>query len=143
MISCEITLRECWCAEKALLFRFSFTADKKSPLAAAVPTSGMSGRLTSAFHVIMSLAVQHHGKSRVRLGRVWREGDVHHFAEWSVNTMLDSDMRHAYYEGSNKDMTVRLFMHPIGTYRKLLKQRALDDGMVQLRSDALIRGPKR
>ena len=53
----------------------------------------------------MSLAVQHHGKSRVRLGRVWREGNVHHFCEWSVNCMLDSDMAHAYYSGSNKDMT--------------------------------------
>ncbi len=35
------------------------------------------------------LALHHHGKSKVRLGRVWREGNTHHFVEWSVNTMLD------------------------------------------------------
>lgn len=46
-----------------------------------------------------------HGKSRVRLGRTWREGDVHHFAEWTVHTMLESDMAHAFLEGSNTDMT--------------------------------------
>lgn len=46
-----------------------------------------------------------HGKSRVRLGRTWREGDVHHFVEWTVRTMLESDMAHAFIEGSNTDMT--------------------------------------
>ena len=46
-----------------------------------------------------------HGKSRVRLGRTWREGDVHHFVEWTVRTMLESDMAHAFIEGSNADMT--------------------------------------
>ena len=46
-----------------------------------------------------------HGKSRVRLGRTWREGDVHHFVEWTVHTMLESDMAHAFIEGSNTDMT--------------------------------------
>ena len=46
-----------------------------------------------------------HGKSRVRLGRTWREGDVHHFVEWTVQTMLESDMAHAFIEGSNTDMT--------------------------------------
>lgn len=59
----------------------------------------------------MSLAVQHHGKSKVRLGRVWREGNVHHFVEWSVNTMIDSDMAHAYLKGSNEDMTSIDFRH--------------------------------
>ncbi|EIE26572.1 urate oxidase II [Coccomyxa subellipsoidea C-169] len=46
-----------------------------------------------------------HGKSRVRLGRTWREGDVHHFVEWTVHTMLESDMAHAFLDGSNTDMT--------------------------------------
>jgi hypothetical protein len=46
-----------------------------------------------------------HGKSRVRLGRTWREGDVHYFVEWTVHTMLESDMAHAFLEGSNADMT--------------------------------------
>ena len=46
-----------------------------------------------------------HGKSRVSLGRTWREGDVHYFVEWTVNTMLESDMAHAFLEGSNTDMT--------------------------------------
>lgn len=48
---------------------------------------------------------QLHGKSKVRVGRVWREGNVHHFAEWSVNTMLESPMEHAYIKGDNKGMT--------------------------------------
>jgi hypothetical protein len=52
-----------------------------------------------------SLALHHHGKSRVRVGRVWREGDVHHMVEWTVNTMLDSDMEHAFMFGDNTGMT--------------------------------------
>lgn len=52
----------------------------------------------------MSLSWQHHGKSRVRLGRVWKEGSVHHFVEWQVQSMLESDMSHAYVQGSNKGM---------------------------------------
>ena len=51
------------------------------------------------------LSMQHHGKSKVRLGRVWREGNVHHMVEWNVNTMLDSDMAHAYVKGTNTGMT--------------------------------------
>lgn len=42
------------------------------------------------------LAFHQHGKSRVRVARVWREGAVHHFAEWTVNTMLESAMEHSY-----------------------------------------------
>lgn len=38
------------------------------------------------------LAMQQHGKAKVRVGRVWREGNVHHFFEWNVNTMLESPM---------------------------------------------------
>ena len=51
------------------------------------------------------LGAQHHGKGKVRLGRTWREGDKHYFVEWRVQSMLESDMAHAYYQGSNKDMT--------------------------------------
>ena len=52
-----------------------------------------------------ALKEHQHGKSRVRLGRTWREGDVHHFVEWTVHTMLESDMARAFTEGSNTDMT--------------------------------------
>ncbi|KAK9815848.1 hypothetical protein WJX72_010739 [[Myrmecia] bisecta] len=51
------------------------------------------------------LAEHQHGKGRVRLGRVWREGAVHHMVEWTVSTMLESDMAHAFTTGSNKGMT--------------------------------------
>ena len=51
------------------------------------------------------LGVQQHGKGKVRLGRTWREGNKHYFVEWRVQAMHESDMAHAYYEGSNKDMT--------------------------------------
>lgn len=52
-----------------------------------------------------SLVLHHHGKSKVRVGRVWREGDVHHMVEWTVNTMVDSDMEHAFLFGDNTGMT--------------------------------------
>lgn len=51
------------------------------------------------------LAEQQHGKLRVRLGRTWREGQTHHFVEWNVSTTLESDMAHAYHDGTNTDMT--------------------------------------
>lgn len=51
------------------------------------------------------LPFHHHGKSKVRLGRVWREGNVHHMVEWSVNTMIESDMEHAFLKGDNTGMT--------------------------------------
>lgn len=52
-----------------------------------------------------NLAVHHHGKSKVRVGRVWREGNVHHMVEWCVNTMVDSDMERAFTDGDNTGMT--------------------------------------
>lgn len=52
-----------------------------------------------------TLSLHQHGKSRVRLGRVWREGDVHHFVEWMVHTMIESDMEHAFIDGDNTGMT--------------------------------------
>ena len=51
------------------------------------------------------LAAQQHGKSRVRVGRVWRDGARHTFVEWTVDTMLESDMAHAYKSPSNAGMT--------------------------------------
>ena len=52
-----------------------------------------------------TLANHQHGKSKVRLGRVWREGSKHYFVEWDVNVMLVSDMAHAFKEGTNTNMT--------------------------------------
>lgn len=51
------------------------------------------------------LAEHQHGKSKVRLGRVWRHGNKHYFVEWSVDVMLESDMSHAFQIGTNTDMT--------------------------------------
>ena len=51
------------------------------------------------------LGKHQHGKSKVRVGRVWRDGHKHIFKEWSVDTVLESDMAHAYREGSNEGMT--------------------------------------
>lgn len=47
-----------------------------------------------------ALPVHQHGKSKVRLGRTWREGNVHHFVEWNVHTMLESPMEHAFIKVS-------------------------------------------
>lgn len=51
------------------------------------------------------LAEHQHGKSRVRVARTWREGNVHHFVEWNVQTTLESDMAHSFIVGTNTDMT--------------------------------------
>jgi hypothetical protein len=60
---------------------------------------------TLASPKMAQLVGHQHGKSNVRLGRVWREGTVHTFVEWTVSTVLESDMAHAYLEGSNEGMT--------------------------------------
>lgn len=52
-----------------------------------------------------TLSAHQHGKGKIRVARVWRDGDKHHFSEWSVNTMLESDMGHAYLTDSNMGMT--------------------------------------
>lgn len=52
-----------------------------------------------------ALPFHQHGKSKVRVGRVWRDGNVHHMVEWNVNVMLESDMEHAYLNGDNTGMT--------------------------------------
>ena len=46
-----------------------------------------------------------HGKSRVRVARTWREGATHHFVEWNVEVIIESDMAHAYKTPSNEGMT--------------------------------------
>ena len=46
-----------------------------------------------------------HGKSRVRVARTWREGAIHHFVEWNVDVIIESDMAHAYKTSSNEGMT--------------------------------------
>eukprot|EP00201_Polytomella_parva_P021528 CAMPEP_0175042350 /NCGR_PEP_ID=MMETSP0052_2-20121109/2510_1 /TAXON_ID=51329 ORGANISM="Polytomella parva, Strain SAG 63-3" /NCGR_SAMPLE_ID=MMETSP0052_2 /ASSEMBLY_ACC=CAM_ASM_000194 /LENGTH=301 /DNA_ID=CAMNT_0016305143 /DNA_START=64 /DNA_END=969 /DNA_ORIENTATION=- len=51
------------------------------------------------------LPFHQHGKGKVRLGRTWREGNVHHFVEWNVFTMIESPMEHAFYTESNEGMT--------------------------------------
>jgi len=52
-----------------------------------------------------TLASHQHGKARVRLARVWRDGGRHAFVEWSVDVMLESDMAHAFLTASNAGMT--------------------------------------
>ena len=52
-----------------------------------------------------TLANHQHGKGKVRLGRVWRQGSKHYFVEWEVNVMVESDMAHAFKEGTNTNMT--------------------------------------
>ena len=53
-----------------------------------------------------TLKEHHHGKSRVRVGRRWVGNDGREdFVEWTVDTLLESDMAHAFTEGSNADMT--------------------------------------
>ncbi|XP_075083735.1 uricase-2 isozyme 1-like isoform X1 [Nicotiana tabacum] len=48
---------------------------------------------------------QRHGKSRVRVARVWKSHDgKYHFAEWSVNISLLSDCLPAYVAGDNSDI---------------------------------------
>lgn len=48
---------------------------------------------------------QRHGKSRVRVGRIWREPNGrHHFVEWNVSISLLSDCRPAYTRADNSDI---------------------------------------
>lgn len=61
----------------------------------------MKGKSSEAF-----LERHQHGKSRVRVARVWRGADGKNvFAEYQVQTTLLSAMEHAYVEGSNEGMT--------------------------------------
>ncbi|CAI9759835.1 unnamed protein product [Fraxinus pennsylvanica] len=48
---------------------------------------------------------QRHGKSRVRVGRVWKdENGRHHFVEWNVSISLLSDCLPAYVNADNSDI---------------------------------------
>ena len=51
------------------------------------------------------LALHQHGKGKVRVARKWVEDNKHYLVEWSVNTMLESDMSHSFLHGSNEGMT--------------------------------------
>jgi urate oxidase len=54
----------------------------------------------------MHLAKHCHGKSRVRVARVWRDaGGQQHVVEWVVNVLLESAMAQAYLAGDNSGMT--------------------------------------
>jgi len=56
----------------------------------------------SAHHLVKHC----HGKSRVRVARVWRSGSgLHHFAEWTVEVLLESAMAAAFLHGDNSGMT--------------------------------------
>lgn len=60
----------------------------------------------SAYKDIAHLALHQHGKSRVRVGRVWRlPSGEHVFVEWQVATVLESDMERAFTDGDNTGMT--------------------------------------
>lgn len=49
---------------------------------------------------------QRHGKSRVRVARVWKsKEDGHHFfVEWNVSISLESNCIPAYVRGDNSDI---------------------------------------
>ncbi|KAI3925700.1 hypothetical protein MKW92_049882 [Papaver armeniacum] len=48
---------------------------------------------------------QKHGKSRVRVGKIWRKEDGNHFfVEWNVNISLLSDCLPAYVRDDNSDI---------------------------------------
>eukprot|EP00271_Cylindrocystis_brebissonii_P003324 TRINITY_DN14159_c0_g1_i1.p1 TRINITY_DN14159_c0_g1~~TRINITY_DN14159_c0_g1_i1.p1 ORF type:complete len:302 (+),score=50.63 TRINITY_DN14159_c0_g1_i1:227-1132(+) len=45
-----------------------------------------------------------HGKSRVRVARVWRDGPVHSIVEWNVNISLLSEAETAFLDGDNSNL---------------------------------------
>lgn len=56
----------------------------------------MGDRLVEA-----ELEQHRHGKTRVRIGRVWRDGPRHTFVEWSVSVLLSSHCEPAFTVGDN------------------------------------------
>ena len=54
-----------------------------------------------------TLGKNFHGKSRVRLARVWRNDatGVHRMVEWTVELLLESAMDRAFTDGDNAGMT--------------------------------------
>jgi hypothetical protein len=62
--------------------------------------------LHAASAAAMHLAKHCHGKSRVRVARVWRDaGGQQHVVEFVVNVLLESAMAQAYLAGDNSGMT--------------------------------------
>eukprot|EP00270_Netrium_digitus_P007048 TRINITY_DN2038_c0_g1_i1.p1 TRINITY_DN2038_c0_g1~~TRINITY_DN2038_c0_g1_i1.p1 ORF type:complete len:339 (+),score=71.46 TRINITY_DN2038_c0_g1_i1:35-1018(+) len=62
--------------------------------------AGDAGR-TSRPSTATFLASHAHGKSRVRVGRVWRVGSEHHMVEWNVNIMLLSNSDPSFLSTDN------------------------------------------
>eukprot|EP00250_Pteridium_aquilinum_P005739 c15792_g1_i1 orf=215-1117(-) len=56
----------------------------------------MAGKSTEA-----ELVHHRHGKARVRVGRVWRDGAHHAFVEWSVSVLVSSHCEPAFTIGDN------------------------------------------
>ncbi|GBG75700.1 hypothetical protein CBR_g20325 [Chara braunii] len=81
---------------------------------------GSSGASGGSF----TLACHQHGKSRVRLGRVWREGSRHYFVEWRIDVVLLSDVEAAFVHGDNSGVvatdSIKNTVYVLG---KELKQR--------------------
>jgi urate oxidase len=50
---------------------------------------------------MIRLAENQYGKSRIRLVRVKREGERHHFLEWKVEILLKGDFESCFKEGDN------------------------------------------
>lgn len=50
---------------------------------------------------MIRLAENQYGKSRIRLVRVKREGERHHFLEWTVEILLKGDFESCFKEGDN------------------------------------------
>ena len=48
-----------------------------------------------------TLAQNHYGKSRVRLVKVTRQGDLHHLHEWTVGVYLTGDFTACFVDGDN------------------------------------------
>lgn len=54
----------------------------------------------------IELSFHQHGKSKVKVGRKWKTKEgTHYFSEWIVESILESDMAHAYIQGDNTGMT--------------------------------------
>lgn len=45
-----------------------------------------------------------HGKSKVRVGRVWRQGSVHKIVEWNVDIVLFSSAERSFTHGDNSSV---------------------------------------
>eukprot|EP00244_Chara_vulgaris_P010870 TRINITY_DN5135_c0_g3_i2.p1 TRINITY_DN5135_c0_g3~~TRINITY_DN5135_c0_g3_i2.p1 ORF type:complete len:312 (-),score=41.77 TRINITY_DN5135_c0_g3_i2:816-1751(-) len=81
---------------------------------------GSSGASSGSF----MLASHQHGKSRVRLGRVWREGSRHYFVEWRIEIVLLSDVEAAFARGDNSGVVATdSIKNTVYVLAKELKQR--------------------